>query len=45
MENVQVYRVRFDAGTSVVAKSNQRLPPSQEANSAPLASAPAAASR
>jgi len=45
MENVQVYRVRFDAGTSVVAKSNQRLPPSQEANSVPLASAPAAASR
>ena len=43
MENVQVYRVRFDTGTSVVAKSVQRPPASQEANSAPLASAPAAA--
>jgi peptidoglycan lytic transglycosylase len=41
MENVLVYRVRFDTGTSVVAKSDQRPPPSQEANSAPLASAPA----
>jgi hypothetical protein len=29
----------------VVAKSDQRPPPSQEANSAPLASAPAAATR
>src|SRR6202007_2668516 len=44
MENVQVYRVRFDTGTSVVAKSDRRPPPAQEANSAPLASAPAAAS-
>ena len=43
MENVQVYRVRFDTGTAVVAKSDQRPPASQEANSAPLASAPASA--
>jgi soluble lytic murein transglycosylase len=44
MENLQVYRVRFDTGTSVVAKSDQRPPAAQEANSAPLASAPAAPS-
>ena len=43
MENVQVYRVRFDAGAAVVAKSDQPAGTSQEANSAPLASAPAAA--
>jgi len=43
IENVQVYRVRFDSGASVMAKSGQRPPPSQEANSAPLALAPASA--
>ena len=36
MENLQVYRVRFDGGASVLAKFDQRPAASQEANSAPL---------
>jgi soluble lytic murein transglycosylase len=43
IENLQVYRVRFDGGASVMAKSDQRLGHPQEANSAPPLSAPAAA--
>jgi soluble lytic murein transglycosylase len=44
MENLQIYRVRFDTGTSVVSKFDQRPPASQEASSAPLSSTPASAS-
>ena len=44
MENLQVYRVRFDGGASVISKSDQRPVISQEANSAPLASVPTPAS-
>jgi soluble lytic murein transglycosylase len=44
IENLQVYRVRFDSDTSVMAKSDQRPGISQEANSAPL-SAPTSASK
>jgi soluble lytic murein transglycosylase len=40
MENLQVYRVRFDNGASVISKSDQRPPTSQEANSVPLSSVP-----
>ena len=40
MENLQVYRVRFDSGASVASKSDQRLRNSQEANSALLLLAP-----
>jgi soluble lytic murein transglycosylase len=40
LENLQVYRVRFDGGASVVAKSDQRPPSPQEANSVPPVSAP-----
>ncbi len=37
MENLQVYRVRFDSGgASVMSKSDQRSGNSREANSAPL---------
>ncbi len=36
IENLQVYRVRFDDRASVLAKSDQRPRSSQEANSAPL---------
>jgi soluble lytic murein transglycosylase len=40
IENLQVYRVRFDSGASVmVSKSDQRPATSREANSAPLPSA------
>jgi soluble lytic murein transglycosylase len=35
IENLQVYRVRFDSGTSLLSKSDQRPGNSQEANSAP----------
>jgi soluble lytic murein transglycosylase len=45
MENLQIYRVRFDTGTPVISKFDQRPPTSQEANSAPLSSTPASASR
>jgi soluble lytic murein transglycosylase len=44
LENLQVYRVRFDSGTSVASKSDQRSPSAQEANSVPPVSAPTAAS-
>jgi soluble lytic murein transglycosylase len=44
MENLQVYRVRFDSGASVASKSDQRLRNSQEANSVPLLPAPTSAS-
>jgi soluble lytic murein transglycosylase len=40
MENLQVYRVRFGSGASVISKSDQRPVASQEANSAPLSSVP-----
>jgi len=36
MENLQVYRVRFGHGATVMAKSGERPPASQEANSAPV---------
>jgi soluble lytic murein transglycosylase len=36
MENLQIYRVRFDTGTPVISKFDQRPATSQEANSAPL---------
>ena len=36
MENLQVYRVRFDSGASVMAKSGQHPPGSRETNSALL---------
>ena len=45
IENLQVYRVRFDSGASVMSKSDQRPATSREANSAPLLSAPASASQ
>lgn len=44
IENLQVYRVRFDSGASVMAKSDQRPGASLEVNAAPLASAPTPAS-
>jgi soluble lytic murein transglycosylase len=45
MENLQVYRVRFDSGASVASKSDQRPGNAQEANSAPLLLAPRVGSR
>jgi soluble lytic murein transglycosylase len=44
IENVLVYRVRFDSGAVVMSKSGQRPPIAQEANSAPLSSAPTSVS-
>ena len=44
IENLQVYRVRFDSGASVMSKSDQRPGISQEANSALLLLAPTSAS-
>jgi soluble lytic murein transglycosylase len=44
MENLQVYRVRFDSGASA-SKSDQRPGNAQEANSAPLLLAPNVGSR
>jgi soluble lytic murein transglycosylase len=41
IENLQVYRHRFDSGAAVMAKSNQRPAASQEASSVPLAVVPA----
>ena len=38
MENLQVYRVRFDTGGSVMSKFNQPHGTAREANSAPLSS-------
>ena len=40
MENLQVYRARFDSGASLASKSDQRIGNSQEANSALLLLAP-----
>jgi soluble lytic murein transglycosylase len=40
LENLQVYRVRFDSGASVISKSDQRRGKAQEANSAPPVLAP-----
>jgi soluble lytic murein transglycosylase len=45
MENLQIYRVRFDTGTSVISKFDQRPAASQEASSVPPSSTPAPASR
>jgi soluble lytic murein transglycosylase len=42
IENLAVYRVRFDSGTAVAAKSDQRVV-TQETNAAPLVGAGAAA--
>jgi soluble lytic murein transglycosylase len=36
MENLQVYRVRFDVGSPVTSKFDQPHTAAQEANSAPL---------
>jgi soluble lytic murein transglycosylase len=44
LENLQVYRVRFDGGASVVAKSDQRRGNPHEANSVPPLLAPTPAS-
>jgi peptidoglycan lytic transglycosylase len=44
IENVQVYRVRFDSGTSLLSKSDRRPETSREANSAPPLSSPTSAS-
>jgi soluble lytic murein transglycosylase len=38
MENLQVYRVRFDTGTRVMSKLDQHREPTQEASSASLSS-------
>ncbi len=43
IENLQVYRVRFDDGDSVMSKSDQRPGTSREANSALLLLAPTSA--
>jgi soluble lytic murein transglycosylase len=40
IENLQVYRVRFDGGAPVIAKSDQPAGTSQEVNAAPLSSVP-----
>ncbi len=40
IENLQVYRVRFDSGASVIAKSDRRPGNAQEANSTLLSLAP-----
>jgi soluble lytic murein transglycosylase len=36
MENLQVYRVRFDTGTPLISKLDQQRVTTQEANSVPL---------
>jgi soluble lytic murein transglycosylase len=43
MENLQIYRVRFDRDTPVMSKFDQPHGASQEANSVPLSSTPASA--
>jgi soluble lytic murein transglycosylase len=43
IENLQVYRARFDSGASVMSKFEQRPASSQEANSALLSLAPTSA--
>lgn len=45
IENLQVYRVRFENGASLMAKSDQRPARSQEANSAPPLLAPTSVSQ
>jgi soluble lytic murein transglycosylase len=45
MENLLVYRVRFDTGVAVIPKFDQPHGSAQEANSAPLSSTPTPASR
>jgi soluble lytic murein transglycosylase len=44
IENVQVYRVRFDSGASLLSKSDRRPETSREANSAQPLSSPTSAS-
>jgi soluble lytic murein transglycosylase len=39
MENLQVYRVRFDAGAPLISELDQHRGAAQEANSAALSSA------
>jgi soluble lytic murein transglycosylase len=41
IENLKVYRVRFDSEPAVMSKSDSRPPTAHEANAAPLLSAPA----
>ena len=43
IENLLVYRVRFESGASVLTKSDQRPGNSHEANSAPALLVPASA--
>jgi soluble lytic murein transglycosylase len=38
MENLQVYRVRFDTGARVMSKLDQHRETTQEASSVPLSS-------
>jgi soluble lytic murein transglycosylase len=45
IENLQVYRVRFENGASLMTKSDQRPITSKEANSAPQLSTPTSASQ
>jgi soluble lytic murein transglycosylase len=45
MENLQVYHVRFETGSSVVSKFDQPHGASHEANSASLSSTPASTSQ
>jgi soluble lytic murein transglycosylase len=45
MENLLVYRVRFDTGAAVISKFDKPHGTAQEANSAPLSSTPTPASR
>jgi peptidoglycan lytic transglycosylase len=45
MENVSVYRARFQSGATVMSKADQRHERSMEANSTPLLSAAASAPR
>jgi soluble lytic murein transglycosylase len=45
IENLLVYRVRFESGTSLMSKSDQRPGGLQEANSVPPLLAPASVSQ
>jgi soluble lytic murein transglycosylase len=45
MENLQVYRARFDTGVAMIPKFDQPHATAQEANSAPLSSIATPASR
>jgi soluble lytic murein transglycosylase len=45
MENLLVYRVRFEDGTAVAAKSEQRVVTQEKTNASPLPLSAAAADR